>query len=257
MRVRIPLVLGMAAAVVACSSYSPPEEYTRRNDPYAELSDSQVFIEKGIRYMDSGLYDVALKDLEKAVELDDENSEAYNALGVLYQRIENVPKADASFRKALALKPDNYAARNNYGRFLCSEGKYAEAATQFQTVIGTKLYNQPWIALTNFGLCAQSAGKKGEAELYLRQALEAEPNFPPALLGMAKLMRETGQNLSARAFLQRYFGAAAPTAESLALGIEIETALRNPQAAEEYARTLQRQFPNSREASQARHRSFQ
>jgi type IV pilus assembly protein PilF len=239
MRIRVFVLLGMAAVLAACSS-SPAreEEPSRANDPLSELSAAQVYIEKGVHYMDEGLYDVALKDLTRAVELDSDNSEAYNALGVLYQRLDDASHADASFKKALSLKSDNFGARNNYGRFLCSQGRTAEAFDQFQKVIGTKLYNQPWIPLTNAGVCANSAGKRTDAEAYLRQALEVEPNFPPALLEMAKLSRETGQYMSARAFLQRYFAAAGPSPESLQLGIEIESTLGNTQAAGEYAQTL-------------------
>jgi type IV pilus assembly protein PilF len=233
----VAMVVG---AVAACSS-SPPAENdkpSRANDPMSDLSASQVFTQKGVRYMESGLYDVALKDLEKAVELDDDNSEAYNALGVLYERLDKPDQADKAFRRALSLQPDNYGARNNFGRFLCARGKFPEAFQQFRQVIGTKLYNQPWIPLTNAGVCARTAGRLAEAEVYLRQALDANPSFPPALLEMARLNRERGQNLQARAFLQRYAAVAGPSRESLQLGIEVETALGNSQAAEDYGRKL-------------------
>ena len=262
MNIRIPIALGAAALAAACSWSSPDDAMTpaepppeaRPNDPMSELSASQVFMEKGVRYMEQGRYDIALKDLQRATELDDSNSDAYNALAVLYQRIDDFANADTSFKKALSLKEDNYAVRNNYGRFLCDQRRYDEAFRQFDLVIGTKLYAQPWLPLTNAGICARSAGKRGEAETYLRRALEMQPDFPPALLEMAKLSRENGQGLSARAFLQRYFSVAAPTPESLVLGIEIESGLRNHQAAEQYARALAKQFPNSIEAVKARRR---
>ncbi len=254
MRLGFASALGLVMVNAACSYLSPSQEHPRPNDPYSELSASQVFVEKGVRYMENGHYDVALRDLQRAVELDDGNSEAHNALGVLYQRVDDFDKADASFRKALSVKPDNYGARNNYGRFLCSLHKYAEAFDEFEKVIGNKLYNQPWIPLTNAGVCARSAGKMADAERYLRQALDAQPNFPPALLEMARLSRETGQYLSARAFLQRYFSVVEPTPEALLLGIEIETALGNGETAEEYRATLRDRFPVSKEAVQARRR---
>jgi type IV pilus assembly protein PilF len=241
MSLRALVPLGMVVVLAACSSSPAGEDNnppSRANDPMAELQPGQVYMEKGVHYMEEGLYDVALKDLTRAVELDDDNSDAYNALGVLYQKLEDVPKADASFKKAISLKPDNFAARNNYGRFLCSQGRTTEAFDQFQKVIGTKLYNQPWIPLTNAAVCAHSAGKKTDAEAYLRQALDIEPNFPPALLEMAKLSREIGQNMTARAFLQRYFAVAGPSPEALNLAIDVETSLGNTQAAGEYMQTL-------------------
>jgi type IV pilus assembly protein PilF len=238
MKIRFLITPAMAALFTACSSLPPAEENYRPNDPYSELSASQVYIEKGVRYMENGHYGVALQDLKRAVELDSGNSEAYNALGVLYQRLDDSANAEASFKSALSLKPDNFAARNNYGRLLCSRARYAEAFDQYHKVIGNKLYGQPWIPLTNAGICAHSAGKTVDAEHYLRDALEIQPGFPPALLEMARLSQETRQYMTARAFLQRYFSAAGPSPEAVQLGIDIENSLGNPQAAAEYAQTL-------------------
>lgn len=236
-RWRLSLVVSMAAPLTACSWFSSPEETpVRANDPLSELSASKIYIEKGVRYMEDGHYDVALQDLKRAVELDDENSEAYNALGVLYQRVDDYANAEASFKKAVALKSDNYGARNNYGRFLCGRGKYPEAFAQFHQVIGNKLYPTPWIPLTNAGICAHVAGKKTDAESYLREALDMQPDFPPALLEMAKLSQEAGQHMSARGFLERYFSIAGKTPEALQLGIDIETSMGNLAGAEEYQR---------------------
>lgn len=236
-RSRLALFVSMAAPLVACSWFSPPEETpVRANDPLSELSASKIYIEKGVRYMEDGYYDIALQDLKRAVDLDDENSEAHNALAVLYQKVDDYANAEASFKKAVSLKQDNYAARNNYGRFLCERGKFPEAFDQFRQVIGNKLYPTPWIPLTNAGRCAHLAGKKTDAESYLREALDMQPDFPPALLEMAHLSQEAGQHMSARGFLERFFSVAGKTPESLQLGIEIETSMGNVAGAEEYRR---------------------
>lgn len=235
-----PPALGLVAALTACSSLPPiePEQPVRSNDPMSNLSASDVFTQMGVRYMEAGQYQIALGDLEKALEYDDENSETYNALGVLHERLEEPAKAEAAFKRALTLKPDHYGARNNYGRFLCGRGRFDEAFQQFRIVTGTKLYSQPWIPLTNAGVCAKSAGRLAEAEVYLRQALEANPSFPPALLELARVSRERGNNLAARGLLQRYLAAVGPTRESLQLSLEVETALGNQTGAESAARRL-------------------
>jgi type IV pilus assembly protein PilF len=87
-----------------------------------------------------------------------------------------------------------------------------------------------------------------EAENYLRKALETNPNFAPALLEMAKLSLANRKYLSARAFLQRYESAAAPTPEALFLGLQIEQALGNGKDADAYRQKVQHQFPDSKEA---------
>lgn len=247
-------VLAMAMLGAACSSLPREEENTRVAEPLSAEQASRIFVEKGVHYLDAGQYEIALNDLLKAIELDDDNSEAYNALGVLYQRIDKPSQADSHFRKAISLKEDNYGARNNYGRFLCGSGHPVEAFEQFKSVYGTKLYGQPWIPLTNAGICAHSVGQMVEAERFLRLALEANPRFPPALLELARLSRDTGQAMAARGFLQRYIGATGTTPEALLLGIEIEMGLGNTQNALEYLNTLRNQFPDATEMMQARQR---
>lgn len=232
----------------------PAERDHRANDPYGQLTASEVYVQKGVRYMEAGNYEQALRDMQRAVDLDDDNSDAYNALAVLYQRLDRPDDAQENFRRALRIKSENYGARNNFGRFLCAQGKYNEGMEQFRSVIGSKLYEQQWMPLTNAGVCAHSAGRNAEAEQFLRQALSLNPGFPPALFELAKLSLETGQAMSARGFLERYHAAIGPTSESLMLGVDIERALGNSQGAESYARTLNQSFPDSVEAAQARRR---
>jgi len=250
MKLRVLLGPILCVALAACGA--PKTHGARANDPYGSLSESEIYVRKGIQYMEAGNYEVALQDLTRAVELDGGNSEAYNALAVLYQRLDQPADAERQFRKALSADSDSFGVRNNYGRFLCAQGRYAEAMDQFREVVGSKLYTSPWIALTNAGICARSAGQKAEAERYLRQALEYDPRFPPALIEMAELSRETGQDMSARAFLERYHAVAEPDPRSLWVGVETEAALGNYQAAGDYAKTLRSKFPDSKEAVQAK-----
>jgi len=216
------------------------------------LSPSQVYVQKGVQYMEAGNYEIALRDLEHAASLDRNNPEAYNALAVLQQRLDNPAAAQVNFEKAVSIEPDNFSVRNNFGRFLCGQGKYNEAMDQFQRVIASRLYNYPWIPLTNAGLCARGAGHDADAEQYLRRALELQPRFAPALLEMAKLSRETRQFMSARAFLQRLHEIQPPSPESLWLAVEVELAMGESDLAQEYAGRLVQRFPDSKEAVLAR-----
>lgn len=254
MSIRDLFVFALSGTLAACSTSLKPQ--SRDNDMYAELSPSEVYVRKGIEYMEQGNLQVALHDLRHAVELDHRNSEAYNALGVLQERLEHYGEAEASFDRAVSLAPDSFGAQNNYGRFLCNRGKYAEGLGHFQRIIDSKLYNTPWIPLTNAGICARGAGNRAGAEQYFRKALELDPGFAPALLEMARLSFASGQHMSARAFVQRFHQVAAPSPDSLWLAIENEMAMGNVDAARDYANTLRNSFPDSKEAVQARHRLF-
>ncbi len=214
----------------------------RPNDPFANLSAADVYLRKGVEYMEMGNYRVAQQDLNKAISLDRRNSEAHNALAVLSEKLDQPAEATRHFEQALALDPDNHAARNNYARFLCARGQRPQAQQQFQRVIEARLYAHPEVALTNAGLCAESGGDKIQAEQLFRKALTRQTDFAPALLALSRLSQANGQSLSARGFLQRYLEVAEPDAESLRLGMAIEHSLGNVEAVEKYQRLLDKRF---------------
>jgi type IV pilus assembly protein PilF len=253
----IGLSLGIAAMNVACQSTpeppppSPPVVMGSVGDPYASLSESDVYVQLGVQYMEQGSYDVALKDLTRALDEDGDNSEAHNAMGVLFERLNRLPDAEIHFRKALDLNADNNSARNNYGRYLCARGRTAEGLQQIQTVVNDPLYRQPWIPLTNAGLCLRGAGRAAEAEGFFRRALERNPQFSPALLELAKLSFAARRYPTARGFLERYRGVARPTPESLWLAAQTELALGDRESAETYLGQLHRHYPDSGEARAA------
>jgi Tfp pilus assembly protein PilF len=69
---------------------------------------------------------------------------------------------------------------------------------------------------------------------------------------MSVLFYETGDNLRARAFLQRYLGSNMPTAPVLFHGIRIEEKLGDDNARREFTLQLLRDFPESAEAERIR-----
>lgn len=246
---RIP-ALGLAGLLLtACFPDKPP--LPEDVDGFNAQAASEVYVRKGVSYMEAGNLEIALNDLKRAIDLDKRNSEAHNALAVLYQRLDNPTEAEASFKRAVTAKADNFSVRNNFGRFLCARGRVEEAMTQFRVAYESKLYETPWFPLTNAGVCAASAGNMPEAEDYLRRAIDLNPAFPPALLELAKVSRERGQHLSARGFLQRYQSVGTATAESLWLATQTELALENPDGARDFARQLRAQFAGTKEAAQA------
>jgi type IV pilus assembly protein PilF len=65
---------------------------------------------------------------------------------------------------------------------------------------------------------------------------------------LAALKHKTGNDLHARAFLQRYHERNKTSASTLYLGVQVEEALGDDRASSDYANQLLREFPNSLEA---------
>ncbi len=214
-----------------------------------EPSPADVYTRLGKQYMERGQLDLALQNFRRALDIDSRSSEAHHAIAILYRQLDRERLAGSHLENAVALRPTNASAQTDHASFLCGKGEYAKAEHHFDIAINTPLYKRPWVAMTNAGICAQKAGNLDKAETYLRKALDKQPNFAPALLAMTRISVAKGNAMSGRAFLQRYQSVGKDTAESLALGMEIESELGDQKAFEKYRSQLLDDFPDSSEAA--------
>lgn len=251
------LLMLTSLLLVACQSQ--PTRQTSRDNPLQTdiASPADVYVELGIEYMKLGKYDVALQNLNKAVEVDPSSSNAHNVLAVLYDQLGEKDAAGRHYQRAVNLAPNNSSAQNNYGRYLCGQEQYVEADRHFQMALDNPLYRSPILALTNAGECAFRAGNIEQAETYFRSALQINKKFAPALYQMARLKFEQKNYLSVRAYLQRFREVQNYTPAALWLGIQAEDKLNNKDAVSSYALQLRRQFPDSHEAGLLEKSDFQ
>ncbi|CDH46775.1 type IV pilus biogenesis/stability protein PilW [Candidatus Contendibacter odensensis] len=207
----------------------------------------------GIGYMQSGHYEVAAEKLLKSLQFDESSPETHNAIAVLYEEMREYSPAEIHFKRAIELKPDYTLAKLNYARFLCTREpiRTAEGEAELQKMVADPANAGANAADAYAGLatCARKRNDPAQAEIWLRKALELNPNNTSALLDLAELSQNQNQTLQARAFLQRYHAQTRPTPQSLWLGIAIEQASDgDPQLRREYGVLLLSQFPNSDEA---------
>lgn len=201
-------------------------------------------VKLGQGYMNQGELEIARDKLRRALDLDPNSVDAHTVMAVLHERINRRPIAEQHYRRAVELKPDDGAANNNYGTFLCAEGKYAEAQVHFARAVADPFYRSPATAFTNAGICAQRAGDSERAEQLLRESLKLQPRQPMVLFELARLSFAKGDMLRARAFLQRYEALVDAEAAALDLGVRVETELGDRKAAARYAEALQQRFPD-------------
>lgn len=221
----------------------------KKEDAKTQKSEAaRVHTELGQKYLQQGKAEIALEKLNKALQFDPNYVDAHTVIAVLYESINDLPKAEEHYRRAVQLKPKGGAENNNYGRFLCTQGRYDEAQGYFQKALADPFYDTPVIAMSNAGSCLLHAGKRDEAEKMLRQSLALDPNDASALLSMGSILYDKGEYLNARGFLQRYEAISAAQPASLLLGRNIELRLGNASGASEYSRKLLRTFPQSPEA---------
>ena len=209
---------------------------------------AHVRVELGQQYMHLGKLELALENLKKALQYDDKYVDAHTVIAVLYERIGNLPEAEKHYARAVDLAPKSGDTNNNYGQFLCAEGKYVEAQKYFSQAMQDPFYKTPDVVYTNAGTCLMDHGGSAvldDAEKDFRRALEANPQNVMALFHMAKVLYLKNDFFHARAFIQRFEAQSKPDPSALLLARNIEVKLGHADTARDYAQRLRQDFPDS------------
>jgi len=243
--IRATVVAVMATMLVMAGCVSS-ETKTRQEGPNEDAADTNYQL--GAQYYRNGTYELARARLERAVELDSRNADAHSLLALTFVQLGNDRLATESFSRAVRIAPNNKNVRNSFAVFLCQRREYDEALEQFDRAIGIRENDNAWVELTNAGVCVAQKPDLSAAEEYFRSALGLRPTYGEALIQMAALKHRTDDNLTARAFLQRFLAANPPSAAVLYLAVQIETGLGDDRAATDYMNQLLRDFPESAEA---------
>ncbi len=91
--------------------------------------------DRGYKLFHQGLYDEAIKECTKAIELAPDFAEAYNARGIAYVQKNELNQAIADFDKAIELDPELAKAYNNRGYTYYLKGEVAKAISDFEKFI--------------------------------------------------------------------------------------------------------------------------
>jgi len=250
-RIWILIALFAGAALTGCQGL-PRSDLDDNTGNLGEVDNTkkgagETYMQIAAHFLETGQLDLALINAKTSLEKEPDNAQTHNIIALIYQRLGEQALADRHFKSAIKLQPKNSYIRNAYGAFLCAQDRFEEADQQFQMALENPLYNTPWVALTNAGICSGRAGELGQSEAYLRSALRRNPTFSAALLEMAKVSLENEEYLSARGYLQRYLAVAQHSSESLWVGIRVERRLGDENAVASYSLMLNSGFPDSEE----------
>jgi type IV pilus assembly protein PilF len=210
---------------------------------------ARIRLELAASYYQQGNYRVAIDELRQALAIDPGYAQAHGMLGLVYMDLNDRPRAEESFQRALRLAPADSDLNNNYGWYLCQTGQPARAIEHFQIALRNPLYATPARPLHNAGICSLRMGDEKAAEDYFQRSFQVDPGNPVAMFNLAELNLKRGDFAKARFHSQRLVGAFEPSAEVLWQAIRIEHSAGNLDSRDSLASQLRRRFPASREAS--------
>lgn len=246
-------ILILSAALVAGCAGSPAQQVAAEM-PVSEQTASgdaqqraKVHTELGTLYYQAGNMGVALQEARVALEADVNYAPAYNLLGLVHMLLRENELAQSNFERASRLAPGDPEIANNYGWFLCQNGREPEAIQYFLTAVKNPHYKTPTRPYTNAGLCSLRLKDDQAAEEYFRRAAAADGSNAMALFQLADIAYRRGEYSKARQFLGEVHRANEPNAESLWLAVRIERKLGDRQSEAGFSSQLRRKFAGTPE----------
>lgn len=208
-------------------------------------------ISLGIGYLNIGNTQQAKFNLEKAKQYAPKLVQVHTAFAHYYDTVGETEQAITAYEKALSLKKDDADTLNNYGVFLCKQGRLEKAEQQFLKAIAVPSYTLVSESYENLGICHLKSNNFKDAESYLEKAITHSPSRASSLLQMANLQYAKNNYQRSLAFFKRYETSTRRfTASSLAFSYRLHQGLRDRKKAQSYASMLLKMFPNSYEAKQ-------
>ncbi len=248
----------VAVFSVACQTTSETKTNSDAG-PKAETDPKRratIRLQLAANYYQQRQYTVAIDETKRALQSDPDSALAYGMLGLIYMDIGDLAQAEANFGRALRLEPQNPEINNNYGWYLCRNGRERDAVPYFERAAGEKLYATPALPLQNAGICLMQVRDYRQAETFLRRSFEVDAANPVVKYQLARLYLIQRQPDRAKFYyglLERDFEA---TAETLWLGLRIARQSGDPRTERQLGEQLTRKYPNSREASLLRRGVF-
>lgn len=177
------MILVMAVFVGSCATASI--ENTNKATAHYKL---------GVSYLNENNVQHAFIEFRKAYDLNPEDKEVLNAIGIIYLlKFEDFPKAIDFFQKAVNIDPDFAEAHNNLGFAYEKSKKFNEAIECYKKALSNLLYMTPEKAYNSLGRVYYRLGKYDAAIDAYKSSLKRMPELYISYYGLALCYNAKGR----------------------------------------------------------------
>lgn len=179
---RLGILMLSALMLTACAS-------KKEN---SKLKQANLYFGAGTQSLMERQYTDALSNLLKANELNPNNSEILNNLGMAYYFKGEKDLALKTLNEALKLDEKNSDARVNLASIFFKDGKFAEAERIYKRVLKDLTYDKQARTLYNLGVLEMQHKRDSvAAESYFKKSIKEDDNYCPSYyqLGMIQMQR--------------------------------------------------------------------
>jgi tetratricopeptide (TPR) repeat protein len=148
----------------------------------------------GISYLNDNNVQPAFVEFQKAYELNPNDKEVLSAIGIIYLlKFEDFPKAIDFFKKAIKVDPEFSEAYNNLGVAYEKSGRFEDAIGSYKKALSNLLYRTPEKAYYNLGRLYYKLSRYDDAIDAYKEALKRLTEFYPAYYGLALCYNAKGK----------------------------------------------------------------
>lgn len=262
-RIRIKFGFGMAvlAAAMLTGCASGPsggsqQELATSSDQTDIQKRASIRLQLAVGYYEQRQWKVALDEIKQALAADPNYADAYGVRALIYMEMAENRLAEDNFLQALKLSPNNSDFSNNYGWFLCQNGREADAIAYFDAALANGAYQAPVKALNNAGVCSVKMKRNGDALQYFSRAFQLDSAHPLTNTYLAKIYLERDDQERSRFYLNRLGKADFISADVLWVAIKVARKLGDRESEMGLASQLQRRHANSSEYSAYQREAF-
>ena len=183
------------------SNIMPQMENQSAANPVLRHDLKPDFLKLARDLINKGFFDVALLQLNKAVENNSDNPEIYFLMGKCNRESSQFDAAEKDFKKALEIDPEFAPAHDGLGLLYDLTGKKEAAQEQYQKAIALNPARHDFY--NNLGFSQLLTGKYVEAKSNLLKSLALQPGFTKAEANLALCCIMTNDDKKAFALLRK------------------------------------------------------
>lgn len=188
--------IGNTSEVTITLSTVPPG-----TDP--KMAELKKAFDEGVAASQANQFDTAIARFQAAIAVQPTCHECYFNIGYAYLQKRDEKQAEASWQKALEVKPDHAETLNSLATLFNNQKRFDEAAaTSAKAAASAPAGNAD--AIYNQGIILWNGGKIAEAKVKFQEATKADPNNADARFQLGMALLNEGKVPEAVASFEQY-----------------------------------------------------
>ncbi|HMO20627.1 MAG TPA: tetratricopeptide repeat protein [Candidatus Melainabacteria bacterium] len=173
--------LALWSIILASSLNSVPPTEAKATRQYQR--EVFVHLDQGSMLLESGQYQGARQEFQKAIELDPKCPDAFNNLGLTFYRTGDLESASSNYMKALEIEPLFVPSLSNLAAVRYQQGKFSDAGNLYRLALRLANDKDPQLHY-NLANVLRDDKDYSEAEVHYQEAIRLKPDFAAAHNGL-------------------------------------------------------------------------